>query len=841
MNNVSAEQVMLARARPYALTARNQAIFRAEASKGCSRVIIPQPVALEPCFRPILHSQSWPGNEPLNDWMAELPCPEGELVRVRLWIATDQRAEWNRSELLLKFLSQVRHRCVMNIMGNQGQIIQQVVCHRDDFPVFRVAFSGQFEHSALSVVGDEDDLLQVPLSTWAQAEFIDCFPSGSYADLATRLEELKRTPYTTLFAAIAGVSLEGWAVYQVCFEPVSHEYDWKANMRVLTDIRYQEKLSGGFTGFERYAQQLPSGPLQQMAMDVESKAHNDKPLFATALRIAVINAGDAAQEQLRSLAAVTASVLHGGNPLTYLTAADYRCVVTAEAIRQMFTMGITYRPGFLLNSEELTTLAHIPPPDVFEHLKTVVCPLDVLPIPRKLQTGTPIGECVYAGEVIQVCIPDELRRTHGHIIGGTSTGKSTLNKNMVLHDIRCGCSVVVIDPHGKLIRDLLGLIPHEETDRVIYFDPGDPLWVPIWSPFDCGVRTGHGRVADDIVRALKSFLTGWGDRLEHLLRHAIYAILHLPGGNLRDVADLLRKKSPISRQIRSHLQNTLDNDMANTFWEEDFNEYKQADLTPPQHKLSKLLVSDTVSRMLSQERSMFNLRDVMDCGKVLLVDLSHLGSEERNVLGCLLLSLFHLTALGREENQAGEPHPCRIYVDEAHRFLTDAVEDLINEMRKFNVGLVLSHQQLAQMNSVKIDALASVGTTIIFRVIESDARHLARMLQGKIDPAVLESLDDYHAVARIGNHIVRMRTCCGETTPNEATRKMIIDRSHALYCRPASEVDQEIRARRAKWTRPADQPPASSPDAGQPETPGAGPAGPESSRDDGGESPYEVF
>jgi len=308
--------------------------------------------------------------------------------------------------------------------------------------------------------------------------------------------------------------------------------------------------------------------------------------------------------------------------LSCLSQDDYRGRLGPEEFESLFVTGLTYRPGFLVNSWELASLVHVPPAELAEQRGAGITTLETLPPMDTLSAGTPIGYCSYAGRDMPVCIPAEARMTHVHFIGKPGKGKSTVMEHMATHDIRQGHGIAVLDPHGSLVQRLLHLVPREHADRVIFIDPGDPNWVPIWNPLRCSSGLTCDRVADNLVSAFKSFVTGWGDRLEHLLRHAIYAISHLPRGNLLDVADLLRSKSEESRQLRSQGLKLLEDEAPRSFWLHDFDQYRSADLTPGQHKLSKLLTAGTVSLMLSQGDSSFDLREVMDSGKILLVDLS---------------------------------------------------------------------------------------------------------------------------------------------------------------------------------------------------------------------------
>ena len=159
---------------------------------------------------------------------------------------------------------------------------------------------------------------------------------------------------------------------------------------------------------------------------------------------------------------------------------------------------------------------------------------------------------------------------------------------MILDDVARGDGVAVLDPHGDLIERLLDLLPDSAVERTIHFHPGHPQWIPIWNPLQSVPGQDLGRTADDLVKALKSVVKDWGDRLEHLLRQAIYALLHVPGTTLLDVYYVLRGKSPRSNALRRRILESVDNEVAREFWTEDFNDYRKTDLAPPRHKLSKL-------------------------------------------------------------------------------------------------------------------------------------------------------------------------------------------------------------------------------------------------------------
>jgi hypothetical protein len=823
--HMSIEEALLARARPHMVTARKKEIFLQEISKGCRPEISPDPVALEPVYRPIVGLRHLAVDDMMTPWVIEPSVPMDRLVRFKLWISPKQKCDWLRSELFIKQLSRASHRIVFEIVGNRWQVGFYILCHRDDYAVVRTPFRGQFELCELTPCPVE--LLQeTPAGHWDEMVFGEWFPPPPYSHLLTRPDELKRSPYATLITALAEIPAPAIGIYQVVFAPVSPTHNWHQNVEDLLDTEYELKLWSGASDPGRYLQQPPSSPLNTMAGNVVYKAHSDKPFYSAVLRIGLLDGREYARQLLQGLAVVAGLIQHGGRPLYCLTDEQYRRFLPNLQIKRMFVEGLTHRPGFLLNSCELVSLVHIPPPETVEHIKTPMTRLEPLPPGPALTRGTPIGVCHYADRIIPVCIPADFRCTHFHMIGKPGQGKSTVMEHMFLYEIGRGDGVIVLDPHGRLVQRLLRLIPREHAERVIYFNPGNPDWVPLWNPIQRIPGQDLGRTADDLVNAFKKIVTNWGDRLEELLRQTFYAALNMTGCTLLDVSSMLHNKTKESDVIRGEVLQVIDNAVARQFWVDDYKRYGKDDLGPPRNKLGKLLMSETVSLMLSQPECAFRFREVMEEGGIVLVDLSQVSAQVCELLGCFMLELLRLTALTRDGLEPGSLRPFHIYCDEAHRFLTDAMEGLIAETRKFNVSLTLAHQYMSQFNTKQADALASVGSSIIFNVDTKDAQFLRKDLQNLVEVDDLITQEVGHTIARIGTEVVRVRTHDALKIPKNNCRDLIIANSHRKYYRPIAEIRRLVRERSRRWTHDAhdlDNPESESA-SGTHRTPPQGPA-----------------
>jgi hypothetical protein len=799
---MSLEKALVTQAGPYMLAAKAQALIAAEVGKGCDSRLLHLPVALEPAYHPITVPQDIMALKDRPRCIHQSPPTEQDLVRYQVYISPDQSFDWNCFELFLKMLSLVPNRVGLEIVGNQERITIALLCHRHDIPMVHTAFQSKLKSCRLTETG-HDVIFDRRSRAGGGILFYDYFPLPPYGCLLTQPTELRVCPYDGLITAMANIHAPAIGLYQVLFQPVSPAHNWHRNIEILTDFEYMVKLVNNMGHAQRYAQQAPSGDLRQMAGQVETKAHNDKPLYSAAFRIALIGAGDDREKHLQSLSIFSGLFQHGGRPLSFITHDDYRPVFSSDEIFRMFLLGLTYRPGFLVNSAELTGLANFPPISMMEQIEVPVNALETLAVAKdRLVDGTPIGTCNVAGQDRLVCIPGTIRMCHIHLVGKPGKGKSTLEEHMIIDDIRNGYGVAVLDPHGDLVERLRGLISPGCVEKTIYFDPGDPDWVPMWNPLQKIPGQDIGRMTDDLVGVLKSFVTGWGDRMEHILRHSIFALLHLPGSTLLDIADLLRSKSTESESNRKLILEVIENEEARKFWQHDFIHYRSDEFGPPKHKLSKLLVGGTISLMLSQPNSEFNFRRIMDDGMIFLGNLSNLGTEVREILGGFILATLHATALGRSEIPIEKRRPFHIYLDEAHRFVTDSLEEMIAETRKYGVSLTLAHQYLHQFKVAKIDALSSMGTTIVFNVDAKDAGYLTKDFQDLVKVKDIVNLDIGQAIVRCGTDIARISTLEPLEIPQNNCGEQIIARSRQKYCLPVPQVRQMVRRRSERANRP---------------------------------------
>ncbi|HWM90308.1 MAG TPA: type IV secretion system DNA-binding domain-containing protein [Thermoanaerobaculia bacterium] len=346
----------------------------------------------------------------------------------------------------------------------------------------------------------------------------------------------------------------------------------------------------------------------------------------------------------------------------------------------------------------------------------------------------------------------EDRRSHMLIIGRTGTGKSTLLRTLVSQDILRGEGFALFDPHGDLIESLLPLIPPARQADLVYLDTPNAARPWFFNPFAGVDPEKKALAAAGMVEVFKKLWPDeWGPRLEHLLRNVVFTLLDTPGATLGDIPRLLSDKT-----WRKEVVEGVSNEEVRAFWKDEYERYSQAFravvAAPLQNKVGAFLTDPLLARILKGERSSFDLREIMDKGKILLVNLAKgkIGEGPASLLGALLVSSLSLVAFGRADVPEEERRDFFVYLDEFHTFATLSLATMLSELRKYRVGLILAHQYFSQLETEIRDAvLGNVGTLISFRVGALDAPLLAREFSPVFDSDDLLSLPNFNIYLKL--------------------------------------------------------------------------------------------
>lgn len=323
------------------------------------------------------------------------------------------------------------------------------------------------------------------------------------------------------------------------------------------------------------------------------------------------------------------------------------------------------------------------------------------------------------------------RLFHMYTLGRTGSGKSTLLETLAIQDIQSGRGCAFIDPHGDAAERLLHHVPPSRQADLIYWNVPDPAQPYGYNPLRKVRKDKIPLAASGLLEALhKHWIDAWGVRMEHILRFAIYALLEYGEATLPDILTMC-----FDKDFRQEVLASVKNEQVHSFWKVEYPKlnplYRKDAVAPIQNKIGAFLADPRLYRILTAAPIELSFRRIMDEGKVLIVNLAKgtLGEDSANLLGALLVSTLSVAAFSRVEVPEEDRKPFYLFIDEFQCFTTLAVANMISELRKYKVGLVLAHQHLHQLEpDVQHSVLANVGTLIAFRLGPEDAPIIAREL-----------------------------------------------------------------------------------------------------------------
>lgn len=432
--------------------------------------------------------------------------------------------------------------------------------------------------------------------------------------------------------------------------------------------------------------------------------------------------------------------------------------------QRIFTRTWGFTPQFPLTVEELATLYHYPNQKV-SHIPNLAWgkhiwgePPEDLPIvtsdmPKEAKREiNPYAKTLFknAPAIYGLRRPD--RRRHLYVIGKTGTGKSTLLANMAINDLKNNEGLCVIDPHGDLVETLLNYIPSHRINDVVYFDPADPERTIKINLFE-GENVAHRElIASGIVAIFqKLYAYSWGPRLEHILRNSLLTLLKTPQAKLSDVVELLT-----NAKYRAQIVEQLDDDILRSFWINEFDSMQDRQrneaVAPILNKVGQFVSSPLVRDVVNASKSSFSIEEIMNQGKILLVNLSQgrLGEDNATMLGAMLITKIQLAAMSRVDIPEEDRRDFYLYVDEFQNFATQSFNKILSEARKYRLNLILANQYIAQIpEDVQKAIFGNCGSMISFVMGADDAQAFMKEYGDKYTHDDLVSLGKYQIINKI--------------------------------------------------------------------------------------------
>ncbi|MDP2631249.1 MAG: type IV secretory system conjugative DNA transfer family protein [Candidatus Uhrbacteria bacterium] len=463
----------------------------------------------------------------------------------------------------------------------------------------------------------------------------------------------------------------------------------------------------------------------------------------------------------------------------------------------------------ILNTEEMASVWHLPltsteTPNIRWMLARTA------PAPPEVPTeGFHIGYNVYRGERREVFMNNEDRMRHMYVIGKTGSGKSWFLRDMALKDIKNGKGVAVIDPHGDLVDSILGSIPKDRIDDVVYFNPSDtdrPMGLNMLEAADENMR--DFAVQEMISIFMMLFPPEMiGPMFEHSMRNYMLTLmsdLDNPG----TLVEIPRMISDEAFQMRWRAKIT--DPMVKSFWDDEMDsksDYHKSEMTGYLvSKVGRFVENEMMRNIIGQSKSAFDFRQIMDEGKILLVNLSKglIGEVNGNLLGLIIVSKLQMAAFTRANIPEKDRKDFFLYIDEFQNFITPSIATILSEARKYRLSLIMAHQYMGQLvqdgkTEIRDAILGNVGTSLVARVGPEDTEVLAKIFEPTFSAYDLMNTDAYTWNAKIiaGNAQVKPFTLKNykPETPNQKLFEALREISRLTYGRPKDIVEREIMLR----------------------------------------------
>lgn len=620
------------------------------------------------------------------------------------------------------------------------------------------------------------------------------YPLKTFKDLPTDI-------MASLTSTLAKMGENEAATVQILISPA--EVPWqKEGNKFISDTKKQESSSDS-------AKYSVSGKTLEA---IESKIA--KSGFETSIRIV---ATAPSKEKAKShVDNICSALTQTSSDLNNLSG---RKIYNKGAFMQDFIY--RYQPMFnfyknhvsVLNSEELATIFHFPNRQIttphihWLHSKTAPAPAE---IPEE---GLYLGKSIYRGVQRKIAIGDDDRRRHMFIIGATGTGKTELLKSMIMQDIKNGKGICFMDPHGDAVEDILKMIPPERAEDVIYFRPSDTERPMGLNLMEAKTEDQKHFVASAIINMMYKLFDPYktgivGPRFEHAVRNAMLTIMSEPGTTFVELMRVLTD----ARYVQELLPKVED-PIIRRYWTDqiaqtsDFHKSEVLDYITS--KFGRFVTNKMIRNIIGQSTSSFSFRDVMDNGKILLINLAkgELGEENSNFLGLILVPRILMAAMSRSDTPEDQRRDFYLYVDEFQNFATPDFAVILSEARKYKLNLTVANQFIGQMEEeVKNAVFGNVGTKISFRVGVTDANYLQHEFAPTFGEDDLLNVERFHAYVKT---IVRNQPQTPfslDTTldmekikemKDERTAEIIVEMSRLKHGRDVRLVDAEI-TRRAK-------------------------------------------
>ncbi len=476
------------------------------------------------------------------------------------------------------------------------------------------------------------------------------------------------------------------------------------------------------------------------------------------------------------------------------------------------------RKGMILNSVELASIFHLPNQNTIPNSQVERQATKQVDGPVKVPTdGVWLGDNVFRGKKKEIRLSDNDRRRHTYIIGATGMGKSVLLSNIACQDMMAGRGFAFIDPHGDVVEDILSKVPEDRIDDVIYFDPGDIEHPMGMNMFEWETEDQKDFIVQEGINMLQSLYDPtnqgfFGPRGQHMFRNAALLLMSDPkGSTFIDIPRCFIDPEFVKEKLRYVTDKSVYD-----YWTKEFPASQKSNdagevITWFASKWGPFLSNTMMKNILGQVKSGFNIRDIMDNKKILLVNLSKgkMGEINSKLLGMIFVMKFQTAAMARVDTPEDQRNDFCLFVDEFQNFATESFESILSEARKFRLNLVVANQFMTQLtDKIREGLLGNVGTIICGRIGITDAEIMEKAFLPTFKAEDLHNQPNYHAISQVMMFNMPSKPFTMELRPPsyEGSKEVLESLkvySATKYGRSRAEVDREINDRMNEKTSQA--------------------------------------
>ncbi|GGG24741.1 hypothetical protein GCM10011344_26770 [Dokdonia pacifica] len=706
--------------------------------------------------------------ESTSDYIVHQYTPTTELVGVLLRFPIGAEIYPQLFREFLQLITQTKSPVSFEILAKKGTMAIQIVSSQQDYARVQSQLRAYFPNVSIETIENVFDYgIDLESET---VTIVDFGLSQETMRPIAMTDSFRIDPLTSIIATMDNLGDDDVAIFQILFQGV--ENPWAYDM--------QNAVSDGTGG--SFFSNSPEMP--KLAYEKTSDS-----LFSVVVRVVVESNDTERSEYVTSefIQSITTVSDSGYNKLKPLDNKDYDY---KQHLRNIF-LRCSNRLGFLLNSKELVQFVHYPNRTVnsaklgIEGSKTKSLPKELIQQPYY------IGINEHNRELNNVSLNDDMRLRHTHIIGATGVGKSTLIANMVLRDAEHGNGCAIFDPHGDICEDILARIPEHRINDVILVDPSD-----IEHPIGFNLLGAHTEaekivLSSDLASSFKRYATAWGDNMTSVLSNAINTFLENPNGGT--IIEL--KRFILEEKFRNEFLENVEDPSLHYYWKNEYPMVKKG-IAPLLTRIDTFLRPKTVRYMLAQKEGI-DFKACIEQKKIILIKLSQglIGEENSYLLGSLFLAKLNQVAIGRQSLAKSQRHPFYVYLDEFQNFITPSITSILSGARKYGLGLILAHQELAQIDDTKTlnSVMSNPYTRICFRLGDSDAKRLESGFSF-FEQNDLQSLGIGQAIMRVGssNNDFNIQTdnLPEINTEHENTiRASVVVQTRAKYGKPRSAIE----------------------------------------------------